>query len=153
MCPSDHENIIRRKNNTKILQHEIRYINCSLIAYACLSCLLCRALWMATYLFPQISCPVYDDFIDLLDSPQPPSSKGSDSPLLETTCIVLPSSLLPLPEKPGSGSFITAMDLIAMAGFEVCGLRMTQLSEDKARALCFACTSEIKVGCPLPCSR
>lgn len=61
---------------------------------------------------------------------------------MEMTVIILPPSLLPppptLPSSPHTPGFITVLELLDQARFELCGLKLALLSRDRARAVCEA---------------
>ena len=72
------------------------------------------------------------------------SSDSSSSPLLETTCVVVPPSFIQQHDER-QPSFISALELVFQAGFEVRGLRMVLFSEQRARALCCCFLEDYKV--------
>ena len=115
----------------------------------CLAVFLLRVVklysWMGTNFHLQIPCPLCDDNgnIAAMGCLCPPDGKTTISPLLETTCIILPS--LFFQHDKSQPSFISALELVSQAGFDVLGLRMVFFSEELATTLCHCFSEEYKV--------
>ena len=102
--------------------------------------------WMGTNFHLQIPCPLCDDNgnIAAMGHLCPPDGKTPNSPLLETTCIILPPLFFQQHDK-SQPSFISALELVSQAGFDVLGLRMVFFSEELATTLCHCFSEEYKV--------
>jgi len=74
----------------------------------------------------------------------PLTSDSSSSPLLETTCVIVPPIFFQHHDE-NQPSFISALELVSQAGFEIQGLHMVLFSEQRARALCCCFSGEYKV--------
>ncbi len=108
-----------------------------------------RDVSLALYFSPQVQCAGSTSLVpSALSLPPPTSIGGYVSPLMETTAIVLPPSLLPRPPTRPSHTpgFITILDLLEQAGFQLCGLKMAVISKERARAVCEAVASGSKVS-------
>lgn len=74
----------------------------------------------------------------------PLTSDSNSSPLLETTCVIVPPIFFQRHDEK-QPSFISALELVSQAGFEIQGLHMVLFSEQRARALCCCFSVEYKV--------
>ena len=92
----------------------------------------------------QIPCPVHDDVGVMAAVGVPLTSDSSSSPLLETTCVIVPPISFQHHDET-QPSFISALELVSQAGFEIRGLHMVLFSEQRARALCCCFSGEYKV--------
>ena len=94
----------------------------------------------------QIPCPLCDDNdnIAAIERSCPPDGRNTMSPLLETTCIILPPLFFQQHDK-SQPSFILALELVSQAGFDIQGLRMVFFSKQLATTLCHCFSEEYKV--------
>lgn len=68
-----------------------------------------------------------------------PSLAGFVSPLLETTAMVLPPSLLEIEPPQSTAGFVEVIDFLSQSGFEIRGLKMVRLSQEMAANLLVVC--------------
>jgi len=94
----------------------------------------------------QIPCPLCDDNgnIAAMGRSCPPDGMNTISPLLETTCIILPPLFFQQHDE-SQPSFISALEWVSQAGFDVQGLRMGFFSEQLATTLCHCFSEKHKV--------
>ena len=78
------------------------------------------------------------------------SSSDCVSPLLEKTLLLLPPCFLYFQGgKPDTHGFVHVLDFLFQSKFEVCGMKMVQLSSKKAQELKLLLSLDIEVNTPL----
>ena len=79
------------------------------------------------------------------------SSSNYVSPLLEKTLLLLPPCFLYFQGgKPDTHGFVHVLDFLFQSKFEVCGMKMVQLSSKKAQELKLLLSLDIEVNTPPP---